>query len=188
MENSHLAALGKALEEEFFRKQNAELVAKLRASHAEGLERDEMVAALGVDSSQLVSELMAVGVTEATIAAVALAPLVLVAWADGKMDPEERRMVLARAEASGVSSGSTEYALLDLWLDHKPPATLMTTWSEFANGVLEELDGDRRQEFGDAILRRAASVANAAGGFIGHRKVSASERKMLDEIQAILTR
>ncbi len=187
MEEGHLAALGRALEEEFFRKQNDELVAKLRASHSEGLEREEMVAALGVDSAQLVNELMAFGVTEATIAAVALAPLVLVAWADGKMNPEERRMVLARAEASGVAQGSTEYALLDLWLDHQPPATLMTTWSEFASGVLEELAEDRRQEFSDAILRRAASVANAAGGFIGHRKVSASERKMLDEIQRVLT-
>ncbi|MGE0599531.1 MAG: hypothetical protein AB7J35_06190 [Dehalococcoidia bacterium] len=186
MEDGSLAELGKALEEEFFQQQNAELVAKLRASHSAGLERDEMVAALGVNSAELVRVLMAAGVTEATIAAVALAPLVLVAWADGKMDPEERKMVLARAEASGVAPGSTEYALLDLWLDHKPPETLERTWSEFARGVLANVESDHRQDFRDAILRRAASVANAAGGFIGHRKVSSSERKMLDDIQSTL--
>lgn len=188
MKDGQLAQLGKALEEEFFRQEDTALVTQLRASRSEGLVRDEMVAALGVDSASLVSELMAFGVTEATIAAVALAPLVLVAWADGKMDPEERRMVLARAEASGVAPTSTEHFLLDNWLGHKPPETLMASWSEFARGVLTRLEGDRHQEFSDAVLRRGASVANAAGGFIGRSKVSSSERKMLDQLQAILTR
>jgi tellurite resistance protein len=185
--NNQLGERGRALEEEFFRTQSAELVAKLRAFPGEDLAREQMIAALGVDSSLLVEALIGAGVTEATLAAVALAPLVLVAWADGKMDPEERRMVMARAQASGVEDGGVEYVLLDNWLDHEPPETLMTTWTEFAREVIDCLDGEHRQTFCDAILRRAASVANAAGGFIGHRKVSGSERKRLEEIQAVLT-
>lgn len=186
MDDRQLQERGNALEEEFFRKQNAELVAKLRASREQDAERTQMAAALGVDDPELVSQLLSHGVTSATLAAVALAPLVLVAWSDKSLDGNERKAVLDEANKSGVKAGSAEYSLLEGWLNERPPETLLATWTAYARGVCESLDGERRKEFRDSILSRARAVANAAGGFAGISKVSGDEKAVIERIEAAL--
>ncbi len=186
MDDRQLQERGNALEEEFFRKQNAEIVEKLRASRAQEETRREMAAAIGVDDPALVEQLLAHGVTPATLAAVSLAPLVLVAWADRNLDSNERKAVLEEAAKSGVAAGSAESELLDSWLRERPPSTLMETWSSYARGVAESLDAERRREFRESLLNRTRAVANAAGGFAGMNKVSAPEKAILDELEAAL--
>lgn len=186
MDDGQLKDRGNALEEEFFRKQNQEIVEKLRSSKAQEDVRREMAVALGVDDPALVEQLLAHGVTPAALAAVSLAPLVLVAWADRNLDSNERKAVLDEAAKSGVVAGSAESELLDSWLRERPPSTLMGTWSAYARGVAESLDAERREEFREALMTRTRAVANAAGGFAGMNKISAQERSVLDELEAAL--
>lgn len=186
MDDGQLTERGNALEEEFFRKQNAELLARMRAEQAIETAEAQMAAALGVNDSALVEQLLAHGVTPATIAAVSLAPLVLVAWADGTLEEQERKAVAAGASSAGIAAGSTEHELLESWLAERPADSLMATWSAYVRGVIESLDEQGRTELRDSIIRRTTSVANAAGGFLGRNKVSDAEREVMDKVEAVL--
>ena len=105
MDDRQLAERGNRLEEEFFAKQNAEAVAKLRAAKEADEQRSEMAAELGVDDPELVSQLLSHGVTPAGLAAISLAPLVLVAWSDRTLDEKERRAVLQYLQRMSSAAG-----------------------------------------------------------------------------------
>jgi hypothetical protein len=177
---------GNSLEEEFFRKQNATLVERLRVTKARDDARSQMEALSGVQDPALLDQLLEHGVTAATFAALALAPLVAVAWADRRLEDKEKNAVLEEAASSGVRAGSAEYELLEDWLKSEPPASLMTTWSGYARALSQTMSADQRLEFRDAFLRRANSVANAAGGFAGRGKKSPEEQRILDSIESAL--
>lgn len=186
MDDRQLEERGNRLEEEFFRKQNAAVLEKMRASKAAEEERAQMAAALGTDDQVLIDQLHTHGVTSATLAAVALAPLVLVAWADRTLEDKEREAVLSEARSNGVAEGSEGYELLQGWLREKPDLTLLTAWSAYARAITESLEGSQRQEFRNSILNRARAVANAAGGFAGMGKVNDREKDVLNQIEAAL--
>ena len=78
------------------------------------------------------------------MAALALVPLVEVAWADGQLDRKERGAILERAKESGIGAGSMEHALLEAWLDRRPDPKLLTAWTHLVRGVGEQLEGARR--------------------------------------------
>jgi len=186
MADDGLRERGISLEEEFFRKQNAELVEKMRSTQARDSVRTQMSAVVGVDDPALIDQLLEHGVTPATFAALSLAPLVAVAWADRRLEDKEKKAVLDEASSSGVQAGSAEYGLLEGWLAQEPPASLMTTWSAYARSLSESLGDEQRREFCEAILGRANAVANAAGGFAGRGKKSPEEQRVLDSIESAL--
>ncbi|MCC7364065.1 MAG: hypothetical protein IT303_06805 [Dehalococcoidia bacterium] len=178
---------GKSLEEEFFQRQNAELVAKLRATQARDEARSHMAAATGITHAEALDRLLDHGLSPASVAALALAPLVAVAWADRKLEDKERAEVLKEAADSGVTQGSAEYELLESWLQQAPPATLMEAWGGYARAVSADLDEAERTEFREAIVARAKAIAKAAGGFAGMGKTSPEEERTLAEISAALS-
>ena len=117
-------------------------------------------------------------------AALALVPLVEVAWADGNMDRRERRAVLSAASDAGLQESGTAYQLLEGWLGTRPRPTLLETWKEYVSGLVEEMTADTRFALMDQILGRARAVAEAAGGFLGMgSKVSTEEQAMLDQLE-----
>jgi tellurite resistance protein len=177
---------GNTLEEEFFRKQNAELLERLRTTQAGGEIRSLLAAVSGVQDPAVLDELIEHGVTPATVAALALVPLVAVAWADRKLDEKEKAAVLQEAAASGLEKGSDGYGLLEGWLAQEPPSSLMTTWSGYARKMSESLGAEQRREFREALLHRATAVANAAGGFAGRGKTSPQEQRVLESIESAL--
>ena len=187
MDDRQLAERGNRLEEEFFAKQNAEAVAKLRTAKEADEQRSEMAAELGVDDPELVSQLLSHGVTPAGLAAISLAPLVLVAWSDRTLDEKERRAVLEEAGQSGITPASPGYELLEGWLNEIPSPKLMETWTAYAQGVAASLDATQRSEFRESIMKRARGVAKAAGGFAGINAVSAREKGVLEQIETALS-
>ena len=177
-----------ALEEEFFRKHNAKLLERLRADTTRAEARALMAAASGVGNEAVLDLLLDHGMTPATVAAIALAPLVAVAWADRKLEEKERRAVLDEAATAGVSPGSPGYELLDGWLREPPPPTLLTAWGEYARELRAALSEEERREFRDTLLRRARAVANAAGRFGGlGSKMSDAEKATLQIIESALS-
>lgn len=186
MDERQLQERGNRLEEEFFARQNAAIVTKLREQKARDDEQRQMAAALGVDDPELLAELRSHGVTAASLAAVALAPLVLVAWADRSLEAKERDAVLAEAKASGLGEGSPELALVESWLNERPGEGLLQSWASYARGVSDSLDPARRTEFRESIVARARAVAGASGGFAGMNRVSAQEKAVLDQVEAAL--
>ena len=174
----------RSLEEEFFLKQEAELIQKLR-DKAKGEQRREALSeASGITDDEVLDALIAMDIRGETLAALALVPLVVVAWADGKVQDQERKAILQAAAETGLTIKSEPYALLEGWLDQQPGPALLDVWKDYAASLAAQLSDSARRALTRDILGRAERVAEAAGGFLGlGNKVSREERDVLNELK-----
>jgi len=172
-----------ALEESFFAKENARLLDKLKADKGKQATKESLSEVSGIVSDDILEKLCELGIESDTWAAVSIAPLVEVAWADGKIEASEREAVLSAAEANGMTNGSPGYLLLESWLTHRPDGRLLEVWGAFIVRLCSELADHERGALKKQLLGRARSVAEAAGGFLGlGNKVSAEEEVVLAEL------
>jgi len=169
----------KALEEEFFRKHNDRLATELRLRRLAEESKASMSRVSGIADDAVLDKLVELGIGAGTLAAMTLVPLVEVAWADGKMDAKEREAILEGADAAGVEPGGDAYALLEDWLENRPPPRLLAAWRDYIGALCEEMLPEDRKELKREVLSQARRVAEATGGFLGiGDKVSDEERQV----------
>lgn len=175
---------GRALEEEFFKRQNAELLAAMRAKLETERARKELAKTAGLTDEQVLARLLDAGVTQVTLTAMAVVPLVAVAWADGQLEEAERNQVLRSARSLQIGEEAT--SLLTGWLVEEPEPALFDTWMEYIRNLLPRLDQPARDELKAATCMRAAAVAEAAAGepYGVGRQVSPEESQVLRRIEA----
>lgn len=179
----------RALEEAFFAKQNAELLRRLRTGNEQGVRKQALSAASGIIDDDLLQKLVAAGIESDTLAALALVPLVAVAWADGSLDGKERAAVLAAASSNGLDPAGPGYQLLTQWLAKPPGPHLVETWTNYIRSTAADLGEEARQALKLQLLGRARRVAEAAGGILGiSAKVSAAEEAMLAKLEGAFAR
>jgi hypothetical protein len=168
------------LENAFFAKQDALLRQRLGEAEAIKTQRETLSAASGIKDVTVLDKLLAQNVTAATLAALSLVPLVVVAWADGSLDAKERNAILASAEQAGLNKQQASYQLFERWLAAVPPPTLLATWQSYVSALSATLTEEARLALKTEILGRARAVAEAAGGFMGlGQKVATEEAAML---------
>jgi hypothetical protein len=180
----------RAQEEGYFRAQDAKLIDKLR----EDARLEEIVLALAeqlqVENPELLRRVIALGVTLDTGPAFLLAPLVQVAWAEGKITDRERDTVLRLAATRGVEAGSPAQAQLLKWLQERPSDNLFDTAMEVIRGGLALLPPEEREQRLKRIVQACQEVAEASGGLakvlgLGSG-VSDQEEALLEAITARL--
>ena len=180
---------GKALENEFFRKESEEQRRKLREKETRAEHREALKQVAVVTDDATIDRILDLGITAVTWAAVSLVPLVEVAWANGQVDEQERRSVLAAAEANGLTPGSPSHEILDGWLAHRPDGRLMEAWSAYIAMLGAELSPGEKHALRDELMGRARHVAEAAGGFLGMgSKISSEERVVLEALEKAFER
>src|SRR5262245_56199310 len=117
-------------EADFFNKHDAKLIQRIR----ERAQLPEIAAALAdklrVEDPGLLQRVVGLGLTRETGAAILVAPLVQVAWADGEVSARERTVVLELAAARGVVAGTPPHAQVVAWLDERPRAELFDVATE----------------------------------------------------------
>lgn len=180
----------KAAEANYFRQQDADLIKKLR----EKADLDEIALALRdklqVDNPQLLQKARDVGVTTDNVAAFFLAPLVQVAWAEGKVHRAEHDTVLKLARRRGVSPESPAYAHLEEWLRTRPSDAFFDTAVEVLKYSFAVLPPAEQEERTLSIVHACHEVAEASGGLgrlIGLGDgVSSVESATLDRINRVL--
>ena len=171
------------LEEKFFRERDMQLLRALREKTAAEERRKSLAEASGITHDDLLDKLDKLGVSGKTLAALLLAPLVQVAWADGKLDEKERDAVMAALEQKGVGCEHPAYQLLEGWLRRKPDPKLMEVWKAYVASLGKALGEKAKNELRDDLLQRARVVADSAGGILGlGSKISKAEQNMLDEL------
>ena len=182
-------ATGRALENEFFAKRDAERLAALKKEIATRAERRGIAEVTGIPDEKVLQQLVDAGVTAENLAAFSLVPLVLVAWADGELDDKERKAIIEAAEGHEIEEGDPAHELLESWLASAPPPSLREAWFEYAAAFKAVLPNEVVVALRDWVMGWTRTVAKAAGGFLGlGGKVSGTEQRMLDELEEALTR
>jgi len=112
-----------------------------------------------------------------------LLPAIQVAWADGRIQDEERRAVLALAEESGLTADAHAMERITRWLEVPP------THEETEEAIAElRLLGPSAAEGGvDRVVTWARAVARAEGGLLGIGAISTDEKRALERIESALT-
>jgi hypothetical protein len=180
MEENVLGQRGKSLEDEFFRKEEEKLLERMRAHQRTQVTREELRKATGLADEAALDRLHGLGLSPQSLAALALVPLVEVAWASGGVEPEERKLILQAAKDSGLDASSQE--LLASWLAHAPDRALLEAWRGYVRTLTQSLALSQRETFKNELLGRARNIAAASGGVLGMGKVSKAEEAMLQEL------
>ena len=176
-----------ALEDEFFHRVDEKLLTDMKAKTAAESNRKQLEAATGITNSGLLDELLAAGASAEAVSAISLVPLILVAWASGKVEPEEREQVLKAASDHGITSDTPAAQLLEHWLERKPNRKLGATWNHYIAAVVAQMGAESRSALRTDIIGRATAVANAAGGLLGFGKISIDEKHVIAELEKALT-
>ena len=184
MSDEFLGQRKNTLEEAFFAEENERLRQRLREADQAKSRKAALAEASGITDDAVLERLAALNLGSDTLAALSVAPLVMVAWADGSMDDKERSAVLAGAEEAGVGRQGVGHQLLDRWLREAPPRDLLATWVDYIRAISAALGDEGRRALKAELLGRARRVAEAAGGFLGvGRRVSPSEEAVLERLE-----
>jgi len=175
------------LEAAFFAGENSGLLEQLRLRTDEERLRDQLREVVKVKHERFLDRLVALGVRPETALALTLIPLLAVAWADGQLDERERNAVLDAARQRGVAAEQIAHQLLKNGLVRQPDPRLFLTWKSYVRRLWGCFTTDERWQMRQTLLRSTREVAESTGGFLGlTSKVSEAERKILQEIEALL--
>jgi hypothetical protein len=175
---------GKSLEDEFFRREDQRLLARLKELRSVEMSREALAKASGITKPEVLDRLLKLGIQAQTLAALSVVPLVEVAWADGALDANERRTLLEQAAATGIISASPAYGLLEAWLEHRPSQQLLDAWRDLVRAIREQIGPAEAERLKAEIVERARVVARASGGLLGvGSKVSSAEAAMLASLE-----
>jgi len=175
---------GKALEDEFFRKEDAKQISQRKTEKKLTVSKDALRAVSGMDDDEVLDKLLEMGVSADTVSALSLVPLVEVAWADGEIQDNEREAILQAAQGKGIEKGSPASGLLTSWLQTKPGPELMAAWVEYIGALDEQLTKQQLAVLKRQVVDRAQLVAQVAGGFLGVKTVSGAEKDVLAKLEA----
>jgi len=173
-------------EADYFHREDDKLIAKIR----ERARLQEVALALAeklrVDDPALLQRVVDLGLTRETGAAILVAPLVQVAWADGEVTDRERDVVLGLAAERGLVAGTPPHDQLVAWLQERPVDELFDTAVEVLSVGFSVLPAVERADRIRAVLEACAHVAEASGGLAKllhlRRAISGEEAAVLQAL------
>ena len=181
MPNS-LATRRQALEDRFFKDQEAKQISHLREELAAKKNREELSSVCGIEDETVLNTLTKLDVGAHDVSALTLVPLVQVAWADGTVNDKERDAILKAANAQGVEANSHSHELLEAWLLVEPTDELFKAWAGYVDALRPHMSEEEMTAIKESVLGLAHDVASAAGGYLGIGTVSSSEKDVLTGI------
>jgi hypothetical protein len=173
----------KQAEEEYFRRKEQELVAKLKERSERETRRKGLAEAVGTTDDAILAAIEEMGFSRDVVVVLHLFPLVAVAWADGELADAERAKIVEAARAWGIAPGTPADAKLEEWLRQRPDQVTTDRALRLIRDILAFRTLDKGDDYRTNILGMCEAVAGAAGGFIGlGSKVSIAERGVIERI------
>ena len=180
------AERGRALEEEYFRKKDRDLVEKMRQAAAAEEARQEMGRKTGLVDAELLHELQEVGFTPGTVSLLPLVPVLQVAWAEGGITSKERELLVQLARSRGIQEGSVADRQLITWMTYRPDPTVFARAGRLISAMLATGTSEAGTLSADDLVKQCEAIAGASGGMFGIGRISAEERDLLSAIAADL--
>lgn len=177
-----LAGRKRKLEEDYFRKQDQELIERMRRAAILAEERDALEAKTGVHDPDLLKDLQELGFHPDTVVLLPLVPLVQVAWAEGGVSPQERALIVDLARKRGVEEGSAANRQLSQWLAEPPDTAVFTRAGRLIRAMLDAGSHETEDLSPEDLVKYCENIAAASGGLLGIGRVSAEERTLLKRI------
>jgi len=173
-------------EEDYFRRKDRELLERMRKRELDDTTRKGLEDATGIHDPDQIHELQALGFTLQTLPLLPLIPVLQVAWAEGGVSAAERAMIINLARTREIVAGSDADAQLQEWLDQKPSEATFRKASRLIGAILDHPTGSQVQVKPDDLLKYCEQIAHASGGLFGIGAVSAEEKRVLQQITAVL--
>jgi hypothetical protein len=172
---------GRAIEEDYFRKRDRELIEKIRKASAADDARREMGSKTGLQDPAMLHELQALGFTPDTVALLPLVPLVQMAWAEGGVSEAERKLIVRLARSRGINEGGAADLQLSAWLANPPAPSVFAGAARLIRAMLDAPAADQSLT-ADELVKYCESIAAASGGILGINRTSPEERALLNTI------
>lgn len=174
--------------EKYFNDLEDMIVKRLHAQSSSDRGRMELAESTGIKDQTLIKELCQLGVTADGLIALRLFPLVLVAWAEERVDEAERVAVMAEATRMGIEEDSVAWLILDSWLRRSPPGIGVDAWRRYTHELLGSLTRASKQRLIELTHQQMIAVAKASGGHFGFGKIGKKEQLMIDQIGVSMRR
>jgi hypothetical protein len=169
-------------EEEYFRRQEQELIAKLQQRGREEAARTRMAERTGVADEEILKDLLALGYTPETVMLLHLVPLLQMAWAEGDVSDRERDLIIEAARARGIEKDSPADTQLATWLASRPSDEFFDRTLRAIGAILQTRPAEERDANERDLLSRLTAIASASGGILGFGRVSPQEQQVLARI------
>ncbi len=187
-EKDAFAEREKALEEEYFRRKEQELIEKMRRRAELEAERNQLAKATGIADQVILECLQELGYTPQSVMLLHVIPLIQVAWADGLVAERERNLIYEVARSRGIEPDSPAYSQLTDWLDHKPSEAFFEKTLRIIGVMLQGLPEEKRTAVKQDLISYCTQIASISGGILGLGKISNEEQAALERITAELER
>ena len=187
-DNEFLGNRRRTQEDEYFRRQEQELIEKLKERGREDATRRQMAERAGVADEEILRDLQALGYTPETVMLLHLVPLVQMAWAEGSVSDRERDLIVEAARARGIEAGSPADQQLTGWLTNRPASDFFDKTLRAIGAILESRPAGERDASQRDLLSQLTTIASASGGILGFGKVSPQEEQVLSRITAEIQR
>ncbi len=92
------------------------------------------------------------------------------------------------AGKNGIEAGSASSQLLQAWLAKNPGSELFQAWENFASKLVQTISESEAAAVKNNLLKEVKQVAQASGGLLGWAAISSGESKVMQRIEAALTR
>jgi hypothetical protein len=178
----------KALEEEYFRKREQELIEKLQRRAQEAAGRQRLAERTGVADQEILKDLQDLGYTPETVMLLHLIPLVQMAWAEGGVSDRERALIVEAARARGILADSEADRELAKWLGQRPSDDFFERTLRAVAAMLQAVPPEEGEAGRRNLLSYSSAIASASGGILGFGKVSPEELQVLSRITQELER
>jgi|SRR5687767_13053987 hypothetical protein len=188
-DHDSLAERGRAIEEEYFRRKDRELIEKMRQATAAEAARNELSRATGLQDPSLVKELQDLGFTPETVVLLPVVPVLEMAWAENEITSAERHLIVKFARSRGVAEDSAADRQLTEWMTTRPDGAVFRGAGRLIAAMLSSGAGQPGATFSaDDLVAYCEEIASASGGLLGTRlgSMSSEEKALLARIASDL--
>jgi hypothetical protein len=180
------AERGRALENEYFKKKDRELIERMQKAAAAKQAHSDLSRTSGLTDPALVQDLLDLGFTPDTISLLPLIPVLEIAWAEGGITAAERDLIVRLARSRGITDSSAADRQLTEWMANRPDARVFERAGRLIAATLASTGQETARLTVDDLVQYCEKIAAASGGILGLGKISPEERALLSRITADL--